>query len=186
MIPGAFLLCANPGCTGVTWEAICPQEPDVPRNKSFTYGELTFSHTGDRSKKKERFKKHTGYLIYISTRFHKLLNIHFYKISGNFRASYKHTVGRKRKKTTEWVQFLEQFPVYPSSGHYSKWNAKQVAWKWKHCQHNFPIAGSKEKYLLHPVTKIKSQTQAEHTRPRKLIHALEGALPAWTVRTQKI
>lgn len=61
MIPGALLLCVNPGCSGIIWEAKCPQQPEVPRTISFTHGELAFSHTGDRPEKKEPFKKHTSY-----------------------------------------------------------------------------------------------------------------------------
>lgn len=57
--------------------------------------------------------------------------------------------------------------------------------KWhenENSQHNFPVAGSKGKYLLHPVTKIKSQTQAEDTRPCESIHTLErsaASLDSW-------
>lgn len=56
MIPGAFLLVQIQAAQEL------PGKQDVPRNISFTCGELTFSHRGDRSEKKEIFKKHTSYL----------------------------------------------------------------------------------------------------------------------------
>lgn len=86
MIPGAFLLCGNPRCSGVNWEARWLQESDVPRTTSFPHGELTLVTQVTDLRKKNHLK----------TR--KATYIHFYKISGNFRASYKIYRGEKKQE----------------------------------------------------------------------------------------
>lgn len=119
MIPGAFLLCANPRCSGVTWEAGWPQEPDVPRTTTLTHGELTFRHTGDRSEKKEPFKKHKSYLYTLLQDFWELQS-KLENIQG----------GEKGRKQLSESSFLSSFQSIPPmaiilNGMPNKWHENE-------------------------------------------------------------
>lgn len=88
MIPRTLLLCANPRCSGITWEARCPQEPDVPRLYPLHMeNRLLVTQVTDPRKKNHVKNIKATYI--------------FTRILGTSEQATKYIEGGKRKKTTE-------------------------------------------------------------------------------------